>query len=126
MKLSISLINYAKSNHINRLNWYSILLEDIINSIFVLIKFKQTKSALKLIKKFNTLPISNKYTFEIIRIHFMTQLLRYTNTKDDSEINLSLQSLKNLGLNSLYSDLKFAFQQISKLYQFIIFLFLNI
>lgn len=46
----------------------------------------------------------------------MTSLIQYTSTKDKSEIQSQLLSIKNLGLDHLYNDLKFAANQIFSLY----------
>lgn len=79
-------------------------------------KLKDRDSAKKLLKKFYTLPIDDRYTFEKIRIKYIDALIDYTSTKDSTELQSLLSSIKNLGLDQLYSDLKFGTQQIFKLY----------
>lgn len=92
------------------------LLESIINAIFVLLKFQKASDAKIILGKYQTLPMDDRYTFERIRVNFMSALIDYTSTKDNSHISSLLLSIQNLGLDHLYSDLKFAANQIFNLY----------
>ena len=115
-RLSKSLINFSIENHINRQNWHSLLLEAILNAIFALLKMKQLDKAKELVDVFYTMKFNENFIVEQIRINFMTSLIQYTSTKDKSEIQSQLLSIKNLGLDHLYNDLKFAANQIFSLY----------
>ena len=116
IKLSNSLISYSKNNRIDKQKWYPMLLESIINAIFVLLKFQKASDAKIILGKYQTLPMDDRYTFERIRVNFMSALIDYTSTKDNSHISSLLLSIQNLGLDHLYSDLKFAANQIFNLY----------
>ncbi|MCT0197801.1 hypothetical protein EFM06_09420 [Lactobacillus helveticus] len=115
-RLSKSLINFSIENHINRQNWHSLLLEAILNAIFALLKMKQLDKAKELVDGFYTMKFNENFIVEQIRINFMTSLIQYTSTKDKSEIQSQLLSIKNLRLDHLYNDLKFAANQIFSLY----------
>lgn len=115
-RLSKSLINFSIENHINIQNWHSLLLEAILNAIFALLKMKQPDKAQELVDGFYTMKFNENFILEQIRINFMTSLIQYTSTKDKSEIQSQLLSIKNLRLDHLYNDLKFAANQIFSLY----------
>ena len=89
---SNSLITFSKNNHLNRQDWH------------------------QLIDNLHTMKFNDNFILEKIRINFMSALIDYTSTKDNSHISSLLLSIQNLGLDHLYSDLKFAANQIFKLY----------
>lgn len=113
---SNSLITFSKNNHLNRQDWHQIVLEAILNAIFVLLKMKQPQKSKELIDNLHTMKFNDNFILEKIRINFMSALIDYTSTKDNSHISSLLLSIQNLGLDHLYSDLKFAANQIFKLY----------
>ncbi|MED7627392.1 hypothetical protein DBP97_02145 [Lactobacillus helveticus] len=63
---------------------------------------KQLDKAKELVDGFYTMKFNENFILEQIRINFMTSLIQYTSTKDKSEIQSQLLSIKNLGLDHLY------------------------
>lgn len=116
LRLSNSLITFSKENHLNRQDWHALVVEAILNAIFVLLKMKQPKKAKELIDNLHTMKFSDNFILEKIRINFMSALIKYAFTKNNSEVQVILLSIKNLELDHLYSDLQFAANQIIQLY----------
>lgn len=115
-RLSNSLITFSKENRLNRQDWHALLIEAILNAVFVLLKMKQPKMAKELINNLKTMRFNDNFILEKIRINFMSALITYAFTKDDSEIQTQLLAIKNLKLDHLYSDLSFAANQIFQIY----------
>lgn len=63
---------------------------------------KQLDKAKELVDGFYTMKFNENFILEQIRINFTISLIQYTSTKDKSEIQSQLLSIKNLGLDHLY------------------------
>lgn len=91
------------------------VLNTIINAIFILVKKKALKFATKLLHIMNHQNILDKYAFELIRLQFMQKLVDFINTKNEINMQLFFTALKSLNFNQEVEDFSFAFSQIKNI-----------
>lgn len=92
------------------------VLNTIINAIFVLLKKQEPILASKILTILKHQSIFEKHASEIIRIEFMEKLIKFINSGNQEEIEMFLKTLEALKLNNTVRDFKFAFSQIKDIY----------
>lgn len=92
------------------------VLNTIINAIFVLLKKQKPTLASKILTILNRQSIFEKHASELIRIEFMEKLIEFINNGNQEKIDLFLKTLETLKLDNTVRDFRFAFSQIKDIY----------
>ncbi|WP_236695127.1 hypothetical protein, partial [Lactobacillus pasteurii] len=110
-RISAQIVNYVKFAELQDNENYQIVYNTLINAVYILIR-GNTDLAKRLLSYFSSDLIPQKYAFERIRYYFMTLLLDYCESRDDSKIKVELDFLKMNNLDLLHEVCEYSFQQV--------------
>ncbi|GAA3634489.1 Rgg/GadR/MutR family transcriptional regulator [Lactobacillus hamsteri] len=109
-----SLISHSvECNQINN----TMVLNTVINVVFVLLKKKKVKLATKILEIISKQNITDDHAFELIRMQFMQMLIDYINNKNEKNMQIFFEALKILKFNNEVDNFNFAFSQIKDIYK---------
>ena len=101
---------------VHNISWRHETVTTLNNAALVLL-FKNSVYAKKLITELNNIKIDDDLAYEKIRLEFGNECILYTQTKDDQNINkIFFPALSYLGLNKLRSSLEKSFLQLKAIY----------
>lgn len=114
-RLTLSLINYSINEKLNTQRWYDEIIDAVSNSIAILLK-KDYKLAIPLIKKFDQMPVSDRFAFEKIHIRYFRAVINYIQTKNDHAVQTIIEDCNFLDLKELEDGFTNDFKQIKRIY----------
>lgn len=109
-------IYYCASNQKNTRTSCVMIINTLLNAVFVMLKKGKESKAKKILSWIETMEIPSNFTNEKIRINFMNALFKYIDWHDSSDVKIIINSLYSLGFENKAEDYAFAFKQIEKIY----------